>query len=303
MRLRLVWLRAVALAFLLGAAPLAGTFVQFRTPVGDLELELLDRERPETVRNFLAYVETGRYRDTILHRLLPNLFAQGGAYGVTNRGTGRAAFRALPTLPAIANERRPGDGLTNGLGWLALGAVDNRPRPLQGEFILGLGNGLGPFLTTNQGGYPVFGRVTRGLEVLRVLNGFSEANDGTNQLITIFDAVLPPSLFGVAEFPLTRFRLDDPAAQFRHALYVDITLLRVAITTGADGARTIAWDSVAGRTNVVEFTDVFPPQWRRLAALAGTGARLSVPDATPAARRFYRVLVEPPPGTAAEAAR
>ena len=40
----------------------AGTLVQFRTFVGDIDVELLDSERPVTVRNFLRYINSGMQR-------------------------------------------------------------------------------------------------------------------------------------------------------------------------------------------------------------------------------------------------
>jgi peptidyl-prolyl cis-trans isomerase A (cyclophilin A) len=52
----------------------AGTYVHFHTVVGDLEVELYDKEKPATVRNFLNYVRSGAYTNMFLHRCLPKFF-------------------------------------------------------------------------------------------------------------------------------------------------------------------------------------------------------------------------------------
>src|SRR5215472_4052051 len=39
----------------------AGTLVQFRTTVGDFDVELYDTEKPVTSRNFLRYITNGIY--------------------------------------------------------------------------------------------------------------------------------------------------------------------------------------------------------------------------------------------------
>src|SRR5258705_12135350 len=51
---------------------------------GNLDIELFDQEKPETVKNFLVYVYSGTYSNMALHRLIPNFVAQGGRVVITN---------------------------------------------------------------------------------------------------------------------------------------------------------------------------------------------------------------------------
>lgn len=279
-----------------GGPARANPLAQFRTALGTIEVELLRDQRPETVANFIRYVESGRYDGTFLHRLQPNFLAAGGCYRGIDRGTPEAAYAPVDAFPPITNETRRGGILTNFLGTLALGQVSNESNRLSAEFFFSLGDASGPFFTQNQGGYPVFGRVRRGLEVLRALNAFQPLTVTqagiTNALVSIADPNLPPYLFGTAQFPVLLF---DPLFNVRQQLetlvYLDITLLNVAIGHGPAGAR-IAWDSVAGRPNVVEFTRAFPPTWETLVRVEGTGGRMSVEDASGESRRFHRVRVE-----------
>src|SRR5438477_10843606 len=86
--------RYFLLLTLVSAPAGAGTLAQFRTILGDIEVELYDQDKPVTVQNFIRYVQSGRYRDSILHRCpvnpisgLSDFVVQGGGIWVSNRGT------------------------------------------------------------------------------------------------------------------------------------------------------------------------------------------------------------------------
>src|SRR2546423_11496561 len=92
-------------------AACAGTLAQFRTVFGDIEVELYDQDKPATAQNFIRYVESGAYRDSILHRCPVNpttglsaFVVQCGGVIVTNRGTTTAALQFVPTFGAISND-------------------------------------------------------------------------------------------------------------------------------------------------------------------------------------------------------
>jgi peptidyl-prolyl cis-trans isomerase A (cyclophilin A) len=71
---------ALVLPALLSAEALSGTIVRFATSVGDFDVELHDATAPNTVTNFLNYVNDGDYSDSIVHRSVPNFVIQGGGY-------------------------------------------------------------------------------------------------------------------------------------------------------------------------------------------------------------------------------
>ncbi len=273
----------------------ANPLAQFRTVFGTIEVELLKDQRPVTVSNFIHYVESGRYEGTFIHRLVPNLLVAGGCYAGINRQTDAANYTPIPHFNAITNETRMGGILTNLMGTLSLGGVSNTNVPLTSEFFFSLTDSQGAFFTQNQGGYPVFGRVRGGLEVLQALNKFQvlhEVRRATNALITIRDVDLPGYLYGTAQFPVLTFDPTfDVEQQVESLVYLDITLLNVSVVPLFPGAR-IEWDSVPGRTNVVEFTRAIPPTWETLARLAGTGGRMGVKDKSSDDHRFHRVRIE-----------
>ncbi len=58
-------------------------FLQGTNRVGRINVELFDQEKPETVRNFLLYVRSGAYTNSLLHRCVPGFVLQGGGFWVT----------------------------------------------------------------------------------------------------------------------------------------------------------------------------------------------------------------------------
>ena len=125
------------------------------TSMGKIEIELNAELAPISVANFMAYVESGYYNDTIFHRVINNFMVQGGGYD--------KFMQKKTTLPAIKNEAK--NGLKNDRGTLAMartGAVDSATS----QFFINHKNN--DFL--NHGGrdygYAVFGKVTKGMDVV-----------------------------------------------------------------------------------------------------------------------------------------
>src|ERR1700722_13179698 len=54
--------------------------VLMTTSKGDIKIELYADKAPETVKNFLRYVESGFYDHTIFHRVIDGFMIQGGGF-------------------------------------------------------------------------------------------------------------------------------------------------------------------------------------------------------------------------------
>ncbi|MBP7585697.1 MAG: peptidylprolyl isomerase, partial [Spirochaetes bacterium] len=68
----------VIIALGTGVAGAQNTQVVISTNMGQIHLELFDGRAPQTVQNFLRYVDSGFYNGTIFHRVIPNFMIQGG---------------------------------------------------------------------------------------------------------------------------------------------------------------------------------------------------------------------------------
>ena len=267
----------------------AGTYAQFRTVWGDIEVELYDQDKPITVRNFLRYVQNGLYHDSIFHRCPTNPFTgvtdfvvQGGGIYVADRNMTNAGLASLPTFEPIPNEYGVGRVFTNGYATLAMAKLAGNTNSATSQFFFNLKNNL--FLDAHDSNnfFTVFGRVVRGTNVLNRYLGRSLGNR-VQDLSQFFGPLLSelPVTYSGSRLPT----LDDLE-------YVDISLLNVQVRTGPNQTREITWNSVPGKTNFLEFTTNLPPTWRVLALTNATTNFVRIIDTnSPAGRRFYRVRV------------
>jgi cyclophilin family peptidyl-prolyl cis-trans isomerase len=273
---------AVALVLVTGSL-FAGTLVQFRTVFGDVEVELLDKDKPVTVQNFLRYVNEGAYQDSFFHRVVPNFVMQGGGFFATNRGKTNASVDSIPVHAAITNEINVGQFVSNTPGTIAM-AKSADPNSATSQFFFNLvDNSKSLDNTNNSGGFTVFGRVVGGTNAFALYNSFVGQRTPQTNIIINFGGVF-------AEVPVLAY---DPNAQFfdlTNLVYVDVTTMNVHVAKLDSGFAEITWNSATQATNVVEYTTNFPPAWLTLTNIVrprpGTN---SVVDTSADRSRFYRV--------------
>jgi peptidyl-prolyl cis-trans isomerase B (cyclophilin B) len=147
--------------------------VVISTSMGDIEAELYPDKAPETVKNFLAYAESGHYNGTVFHRVIKGFMIQGG--GMT------ADLQQKPTKPPVKNEA--GNGLKNEVGTLAM-ARTNVVDSATSQFFINVKSNdfLDHKSETPQGfGYAVFGKVIGGMDVVTKIENVSTTNKGMYQ--------------------------------------------------------------------------------------------------------------------------
>ena len=74
--------------------------VKLHTNYGEITLELDAEKAPITVANFLEYVESGFYSNTIFHRVIDGFMIQGGGF--------EPSMSQKPTNAVITNEANNG---------------------------------------------------------------------------------------------------------------------------------------------------------------------------------------------------
>jgi len=280
--LLLVFLAATSLAF-------AGTLARFRTPFGDIDVELYDQDKRVTVQNFIRYVQSGAYTNMFLHRCIPGFIVQGGGFITTNQSATNlfTAFDYVPNFGSISNEFNIGTRMSNIYGTIAMAKAGGDPNSASSQWFFNLGDNSAN-LDNQNGGFTVFGRLVRGTNVLNIFNAISQANGivdlrkfyGTNDYTSLFSD-LPVRYSG------------DFRPHFNDLIYVDLSLLNVQVRPVGNGSREISWNSVSNKLNSVEFTADFPAVWKSLTATNGTGAPFKFIDSSVTnAQRFYRVRVD-----------
>ena len=132
--------------------------VELKTSLGPVVIELYPENAPNTVKNFLQYVNDGFYDGTIFHRVIPGFMAQGG--GMTTQ------LQEKPTRAAIRNEAPT--GLRNAVGTVAMARTRN-PHSATAQFFINVAeNDFLDFKSPDEAGYgyTVFGRVVGGMDVV-----------------------------------------------------------------------------------------------------------------------------------------
>jgi len=173
-----------ALTVLAAVTPVAGAEnpkVILDTTKGQITIELYPEKAPETVKNFLAYVDAGFYNGTIFHRVIPNFMIQGGGFAVD--------MQQKPTRPPIKIESD--NGLKNLRGTIAMARTQDPNSATAQFFINSVDNTFLNFTakTAKGWGYAVFGKVVQGIEVVDEISKVKTgARDVPVETITITTA-------------------------------------------------------------------------------------------------------------------
>ncbi|QAX83934.1 peptidylprolyl isomerase A [Pseudomonas sp. DTU12.3] len=142
-------------ANLMAATPAKAPHVLLDTTNGQIEIELDPVKAPISTKNFLDYVNSGFYNNTIFHRVIPGFMVQGG--GFTQQ------MQQKETKAPIKNEHK--NGLANVRGTLSM-ARTSVPDSATSQFFINVKDN--DFLDQGDG-YAVFGKVIKGMDVVDII--------------------------------------------------------------------------------------------------------------------------------------
>lgn len=133
-------------------------YVRVATSEGDFVLELNREKAPQTVENFLSYVNDGFYEGTIFHRVIKTFMIQGGGF--------EPGYKQKSTKSPIQNEAN--NGLQNLRGTISM-ARTGEPHSASSQFFINVVDN--PQLnhqsqTPGGWGYCVFGKVIDGMDTV-----------------------------------------------------------------------------------------------------------------------------------------
>ena len=156
--------------------------ITLHTNYGDIELELDFEKAPKTAANFRQYAADGFYAGTIFHRVINNFMIQGG--GFTEN------MEQKKTNPAIENEAD--NGLTNDTGTIAMARTSD-PNSATAQFFINVKDNdfLNHKSKTAQGwGYCVFGKVSKGIDVVNKIKNVKTGSNGMHQDVPLETVVI-----------------------------------------------------------------------------------------------------------------
>jgi peptidyl-prolyl cis-trans isomerase B (cyclophilin B) len=156
--------------------------VTLTTSLGVIELQLDAGNAPDTVSNFIAYVEGGHYDGILFHRVIPNFMIQGGGM--------RAGLVENPALAPIENEAD--NGLKNLRGTIAMARTQD-PHSATAQFFINLKDNS--FLDHTEKslsgwGYAVFGQVISGMDVVDQIALVETGSVGHHEDVPISDVIV-----------------------------------------------------------------------------------------------------------------
>jgi peptidyl-prolyl cis-trans isomerase B (cyclophilin B) len=156
--------------------------VNLHTNHGIISIDLDTVKAPVTVENFLAYVKSGHFNNTIFHRVIDGFMIQGGGFepGMKQKATGAQ----------IKNEAD--NGLKNDKYTVAM-ARTSEPHSATAQFFINIADNdfLNHTAPTPQGwGYCVFGKVTAGTDVVDKIKGVKTGNRSGHQNVPAEDVII-----------------------------------------------------------------------------------------------------------------
>ena len=130
------------------------------TNYGRIVLELFADKAPTTVNNFLAYVESGHYNNTLIHRVSKDFIIQGGAYDANLNN--KPQRNAIP-IEVAAN-------LPNHRGTIAAARKLSEANSATSEFFINVVDNPQLDFQSNVSsinqGFAVFGKIIEGMDVI-----------------------------------------------------------------------------------------------------------------------------------------
>ncbi|MCC2604540.1 peptidylprolyl isomerase [Planctobacterium marinum] len=156
--------------------------VSLHTNFGVIKIQLDADKAPNTVANFLSYVNDGFYNNTIFHRVINNFMIQGGGM---EPGMGEKN-----TKDPIENEAN--NGLSNKKGSIAMARTMD-PHSATAQFFINVAdNDFLNFRSESRDGwgYCVFGEVVEGMDVVEKIKNVETGNNGYHQDVPVEDVII-----------------------------------------------------------------------------------------------------------------
>jgi peptidyl-prolyl cis-trans isomerase B (cyclophilin B) len=156
------------------------TMVKLHTNMGIITLQLDAEKAPNTVKNFLDYVNSGFYSNTIFHRVIGNFMIQGGGF--------EPGMKQKKTNAPIKNEAA--NGLKNDNYTVAMARTGD-PHSATAQFFINVkDNGFLNYPGQDGWGYCVFGKVVEGKDVVDAIRNVKTGNRSGTPDVPLEDVII-----------------------------------------------------------------------------------------------------------------
>lgn len=153
--------------------------------MGEVRVELHPADAPKTVENFLAYVRSGFYDDTVFHRVIEDFVVQGGGF--------TPELQLKPTAKPVRIETK--NGLRNKRGSVAMARQFGKDTATS-QFFINLQDNANLDRGSRRFGYTVFGTVIEGMEVVDRIARVQTSRRGRMEDVPILPVFLETARVG-----------------------------------------------------------------------------------------------------------
>ncbi|MHA4810423.1 peptidylprolyl isomerase [Flavitalea flava] len=167
--------------------------IEIRTQAGDIELELYAGQAPKTVAAFLSYIDSGFYKNSSFYRVLndDNQSSNAPKSELIQGGIWKTRYQKAVSLPGISHETTQRTHILHKDGVISLART--APGTAGSEFFICVGEqpgfDFGGENNPDGQGYAAFGKVVKGLNIVRSIYSSPENNQSFDPPIAIFDIV------------------------------------------------------------------------------------------------------------------
>jgi len=173
--------------------------VVIETSKGAFTLQLNPEKAPETVANFLTYVNEGFYTNTLFHRVIPRFVIQGGGF--------EKGMKKKVTHSPVVNESS--NGLRNLRGSISM-ARTRSPDSATSQFFINVQQNMSLDAHSSKPGYTVFGKVSKGMDVIDAIIKVPTITSGAHQDVPEEDVII----LSVTQKGEKFLQVSKPAQQF-----------------------------------------------------------------------------------------
>lgn len=167
--------------------------VAIETRLGNIEIELYTDKAPVSAGAFLSYIDSGYYKNAAFYRVLNQDNQQMDAFKaeLIQGGIWRTNHKLFLSLPGIKHETTKQTGILHKDGIISLARQE--PGTATTEFFICLGDqpgfNYGGENNPDKQGYAAFGKVIKGMNIVRTIYNRPEDDQAFTPPVIIFDIV------------------------------------------------------------------------------------------------------------------
>ena len=188
-------LKIFALIFLLASCKqkFANPHIVIQTSVGDIEIELFDKQAPITVNAFLSYIDSGYFKNSNFYRVLndDNQPSNAPKTELIQGGIWKSNNKLASSLKGIIHETTKQTGIQHTDGTISLARLTTGTASTEFFICVGDQHGLDYGGENNSDGqvFASFGKVIKGMSVVKQIYKADEENQYYHPPIPIYNIV------------------------------------------------------------------------------------------------------------------